>query len=62
MNHASNAGFIPARSFVNLHSYWIRGVRMRLNDSRRFVSIAWILIVAMLLHLVLIVILATLSK
>lgn len=37
------------------------GVRTYLRDQRRFLGIAWVLIVAMLLHLVVIVILATLA-
>lgn len=37
-------------------------VRAYLRDQRRFLGIAWVLIVAMLLHLVVIVILATLAR
>ncbi|HET8846312.1 MAG TPA: hypothetical protein VFN35_32925 [Ktedonobacteraceae bacterium] len=38
------------------------GVRSYLRDQRRFLGIAWVLIAAMLLHLVVIVILATLAR
>lgn len=36
------------------------GVSSRLRDQRRFVAIAWVLLIAMVLHLVVIVLLATL--
>jgi hypothetical protein len=36
------------------------GVGSRLRDQRRFIAIAWVLLIAMVLHLVVIVLLATL--